>query len=175
MKYIMVMFLLAALAACGEKSEPFYTASYPVVRIEAAVTLTQATPTEDPENPEEPEEPEENPLVQQIREDVLAAAPVQAGGGYRLAFLYHNSGWAYITPAPDAAPVTGSFNKEPDKQNEIRFFIEDDAYTCQLSYYLEEGKSLTLFTVDLTAHYQALYPDAGITRVARLEYTSHPY
>ena len=106
---------------------------------------------------------------------MLAEAPVQAGGGYVLEFLYHNSGWLYITPAPDAAPITGSFNKEPDKPDQLRFFYEDADYTYAVSYYSEEGKSLTLLTVDLTAKYQALYPTAGITKVARLEYTTHPF
>ncbi|MFR6635204.1 MAG: hypothetical protein ACLUQ6_11195 [Alistipes onderdonkii] len=84
---------------------------------------------------------------------MLAEAPVQAGGGYVLEFLYHNSGWLYITPAPDAAPITGSFNKEPDKPDQLRFFYEDADYTYAVSYYSEEGKSLTLLTVDLTAKY----------------------
>ena len=50
-----------------------------------------------------------------------------------------------------------------------------DSYTYAVSYYSEEGKSLTLLTVDLTAKYQALYPTAGITKVERLEYTTHPF
>ena len=156
-RYIAILILAAALAACGEKSEPYYTTSYPVSRVEA-----------DPE-------PEPDPVIEAIRADVLAEAPVQAGGGYVLEFLYHNSGWLYITPAPDAAPITGSFNKEPDKPDQLRFFYEDADYTYAVSYYSEEGKSLTLLTVDLTAKYQALYPTAGITKVERLEYTTHPF
>ena len=131
-------------------------------------------PQSEPEPQPEPE-PEPDPVIEAIRADVLAEAPVQAGGGYVLEFLYHNSGWLYITPAPDAAPVTGSFNKEPDKPDQLRFFYEDADYTYAVSYYSEEGKSLTLLTVDLTAKYQALYPTAGITKVERLEYTTHPF
>ena len=162
-RYIAILILAAALAACGEKSEPYYTTSYPVSRVEATGTL----------GPEP--EPEPDPVIEAIRADVLAEAPVQAGGGYVLEFLYHNSGWLYITPAPDAAPITGSFNKEPDKPDQLRFFYEDADYTYAVSYYSEEGKSLTLLTVDLTAKYQALYPTAGITKVERLEYTTHPF
>ena len=71
--------------------------------------------------------------------------------------------------------IGGSFNKEPDKPDQLRFFYEDADYTYAVSYYSEEGKSLTLLTVDLTAKYQALYPTAGITKVERLEYTTHPF
>ena len=38
-RYIAILILAAALAACGEKSEPYYTTSYPVSRVEATVTL----------------------------------------------------------------------------------------------------------------------------------------
>ncbi len=184
-RYIAILILAAALAACGEKSEPYYTTSYPVSRVEATVTLgaaATATAEDEPEPEPEPDpdpdpepEPETDPVIEAIRADVLAEAPVQAGGGYVLEFLYHNSGWLYITPAPDAAPITGSFNKEPDKPDQLRFFYEDADYTYAVSYYSEEGKSLTLLTVDLTAKYQALYPTAGITKVERLEYTTHPF
>ena len=34
------------------------------------------------------------------------------------------------------------------------------------------GTSKTLLTVDLTEEYQALYPEAGITKAVRREYTS---
>ena len=171
-RYIAILILAAALAACGEKSEPYYTTSYPVSRVEATVTLgaaATATAEDEPEPEPEPDpdpdpepEPEPDPVIEAIRADVLA-------------FLYHNSGWLYITPAPDAAPITGSFNKEPDKPDQLRFFYEDADYTYAVSYYSEEGKSLTLLTVDLTAKYQALYPTAGITKVERLEYTTHPF
>lgn len=45
--------LTAALAACSEPSEVYYTTRYKVTAIEAAVSVTEETPTEptDPENP----------------------------------------------------------------------------------------------------------------------------
>ena len=45
--------LAAALAACSEPSEVYYTTRYEVTAIEAAVSVTEETPTEptDPENP----------------------------------------------------------------------------------------------------------------------------
>lgn len=183
LRYITILIALAVLAACGDKSEPFYTTAYPVVKVDADITLgttTAATATttaeEEPgEGPEPEPEPEPDPIIETIRTAVIAEAPVQAGGGYELEFLYHNSGWLYITPAPDAAPIIGSFNKEPDKPDQLRFFYADGDYTYAVSYYTEEGKSLTLLTIDLTEKYQALYPEANITKVVRQEYTSHPY
>ena len=102
-RYIAILILAAALAACGEKSEPYYTTSYPVSRVEATVTLgaaATATAEDEPEPEPEPDpdpdpepEPEPDPVIEAIRADVLAEALVQAGGGYVLEFLYHNSGW----------------------------------------------------------------------------------
>lgn len=183
LRYIVITIVLAALAACGDKSEPFYTTTYRVVRVDADVTpgtTAAATAEEDPGEGPEPDpdpdpEPEPDPIIETIRAAVIAESPVQAGGGYELEFLYHNSGWLYITPAPDAAPIIGSFNKEPDKPDQLRFFYADGDYTYAVSYYTEEGKSLTLLTVDLTERYRALYPEADITKVVRQEYTSHPY
>ena len=46
-------------------------------------------------------------------------------------------------------------------------------YTCTVSTYkAEDGTSKALLTVDLTEEYKALYPDAGITKAVRKEYTS---
>lgn len=93
-RYIAILILAAALAACGEKSEPYYTTSYPVSRVEATVTLgaaATATAEDEPEPEPEPDpdpdpepEPEPDPVIEAIRADVLAEAPVQAGGGYVL-------------------------------------------------------------------------------------------
>lgn len=55
-RYIAILILAAALAACGEKSEPYYTTSYPVSRVEATVTLgAAATATAEDEPEPEPE------------------------------------------------------------------------------------------------------------------------
>ena len=46
-------------------------------------------------------------------------------------------------------------------------------HVCAVSAYkAEDGTSKTLLTVDLTEEYQALYPEAGITKAVRREYTS---
>lgn len=182
LKYITALVLPAALAACGEKSEVFYTTSYPVIRIEAVVTLAETAPAptaEEPGNsaPEDPNPGEpEDPVIQQIRDKVTAEAPVQAGGSYKLYFSLHNGGRLQVWPNADADPVAGAFLKEPDKQDQLRFLYGDQAYTCTATYYLEEGDiSRIVLVTDLTEQYRELYPAADITQVARREYTSLPY
>lgn len=117
------------------------------------------------------EEPE-NPLVTQLREEVLSKAPVQAGGSYTLDFKYSDSGRLTVRPAAGAETVSGGFAKQPGASN-ISFYFGEQAYTCAVSVYTEEGVRQALLTVDLTAEYQARYPDAKITQVLRKEYTSH--
>ena len=117
------------------------------------------------------EEPE-NPLVTQLREEVLSKAPVQAGGSYTLDFKYSDSGRLTVRPAAGAETVSGGFMKQPGASN-ISFYFGEQAYTCAVSVYTEEGVRQALLTVDLTAEYQARYPDAKITQVLRKEYTSH--
>ena len=118
------------------------------------------------------EEPE-NPLVTQLREEVLAAAPVQAGGVYTLDFKYADSGRLTVRPAAGAETVSGGFMKQPGA-TAISFYFGEQAYTCTVTAYTgEEGLRQALLTVDLTAEYQARYPDTKITQVLRKEYTSH--
>lgn len=118
------------------------------------------------------EEPE-NPLVTQLREEVLAAAPVQAGGVYTLDFKYADSGRLTVRPAAGAETVSGGFMKQPGA-TAISFYFGEQAYTCTVTAYTsEEGLRQALLTVDLTAEYQARYPDAKITQVLRKEYTLH--
>lgn len=118
------------------------------------------------------EEPE-NPLVTQLREEVLSKAPVQAGGVYTLDFKYADSGRLTVRPAAGAETVSGGFMKQPGA-TAISFYFGEQAYTCTVTAYTsEEGLRQALLTVDLTAEYQARYPDAKITQVLRKEYTSH--
>lgn len=204
LKILTALLLAAALTACGDDSDVFYTTSYPVARIEVSVSLSEPEKPDpenpdpenpdpenpdpenpDPENPdagtsqtEKPENPEEpeNPLLEEIRNDALAKAPVQAGGGYRLDFTHHNGGPLVVRPAADAETVTGTFIKEPDKPEELHFTFGEQAYTCKVSGYTDtDDLRKTLFSVDLTEEYKQLYPDAGVTQVIRKEYTSHPY
>ena len=180
--------LLLLAAACGDDSDAFYTAVYPVVRVEAEITLpdpepgpTDPTDPTDPTNPTDPTEPEtkagENetdPVVERIREEIEAAAPVKAGGSYVLEFTKYNGGRLRIRQTAEADRVRGVFFKDPGA-TDILVYCPEPAmkYTCVVSAYkAEDGTSKTLLTVDLTEEYQALYPEAGITKAVRREYTS---
>lgn len=195
--YLLLGVLLAA-AGCGEDSEVFYSTSYPVVRVEASVTGPESgddtTDGSDSSTDGESDdsttkgsdsttdgsdgsttEPDENPLFAQIKAEIVAQAPVQAGGRYRIDFTSYNGGPATILPSAGAESITGTFIKVPGS-SDIQFLFGEQDYTCTSSSYKgENNASLVLFTVDLTARYQELYPDAGITRAVRLEYTSASY
>lgn len=213
-RLIAYLFLTAALLAaggCGDDSEVFYSIAYPVVRIEAEVTLPE------PEEPEEPSTDEDSgsegtegtdgtddsgstdgtvdsgstdgtvdsgttdgteepvdPLVAQIQAEVLAEAPVQAGGSYALDFTRYNRGPLTVDTAAEAGTVPGAFFKEPGA-TEIRFLFLELDYTAALSSYTDtDGVRKVLLTVDLTEEFQKRYPETDITKVVRREYTSTP-
>lgn len=171
LRYLPCAALTMLLAACGDDSDYFYTTSYPVVRLDATVTLNAVTPP-DTDGETDGETPE-NPLIQQIKDDVIADAPVQPGGSYRLEFEYFDSGRLTVLPSPGGEALRGGFLKLPGA-TQISFFYGDNAFTYVMqNYTTEESIRATLLTVDLTEQYQSLYPDAEITRVTRLEYTSH--
>ena len=213
-RLIAYLFLTAALLAaggCGDDSEVFYSIAYPVVRIEAEVTLPE------PEEPEEPSTGEDSgsegtdgtdgtddsgstdgtvdsgttdgtvdsgttdgteepvdPLVAQIQAEVLAEAPVQAGGSYALDFTRYNRGPLTVDTAAAAGTVPGAFFKEPGA-TEIRFLFLELDYTAALSSYTDtDGVRKVLLTVDLTEEFQKRYPESDLTKVVRREYTSTP-
>lgn len=213
-RLIAYLFLTAALLAaggCGDDSEVFYSIAYPVVRIEAEVTLPE------PEEPEEPSTGEDSgsegtegtdgtddsgstdgtvdsgstdgtvdsgttdgteepidPLVAQIQAEVLAEAPVQAGGSYALDFTRYNRGPLTVDTAAEAGTVPGAFFKEPGA-TEIRFLFLELDYTAALSSYTDtDGVRKVLLTVDLTKEFQKRYPESDLTKVVRREYTSTP-
>lgn len=216
-RLIAYLFLTAALLAaggCGDDSEVFYSIAYPVVRIEAEVTLPE------PEEPEEPSTGEDSgsegtegsdgtdgtddsgstdgtvdsgstdgtvdsgttdgteepvdPLVAQIQAEVLAEAPVQAGGSYALDFTRYNRGPLTVDTAAEAGTVPGAFFKEPGA-TEIRFLFLELDYTAALSSYTDtDGVRRVLLTVDLTKEFQKRYPESDLTKVVRREYTSTP-
>lgn len=191
--------LAAALAACSEPSEVYYSTRYEVTSLEAVVTLSD-TPTE-PENPDSgsgtaairPSADEEtgdgsgdgseggsdggeneSPVIEEIRNAVLAAAPVQAGGFYVLDYSEYNGGLLRVKSSAEGETLSGTFVKMPGS-SEITFtYGEGMEYTATLSSYTtSEGARCARFTVDLTESYRTLYPDAGIESVVRYENTSH--
>ena len=191
--------LAAALAACSEPSEVYYSTRYEVTSLEAVVTLSD-TPTE-PENPDSgsgtaairPSADEEtgdgsgdgseggsdggeteSPVIEEIRNAVLAAAPGQAGGAYVLDSSESNGRLVRVRPSAEGETLSGTFVKMPGS-SEITFtYGEGVEYTATLSSYTTaEGARCARFTVDLTESYRTLYPDAGIESVVRYENTSH--
>ena len=184
MKYGAVMLAALLLAACSE-SEVFYTAVYPVVRVEAVVTVPSPEPEPEP-TPEPEPEPEPtpesradegettDPVVEAIKAGIVASAHVQAGGRYTLNFSKYNGGRAQIETATDAGTVTAAFFKTPGTNEVLIYCPEPETeYTFTLSTYQDtDGRTKTVLVTDLTEAYKALYPDAGITKAERRSYTS---
>lgn len=166
MKRLFALVCLSCLAAaCGGGDEEivFYTVDYPVTELDVNVSL-----------PGSADDEEREALIGQITAEVLAEAPVQPGGSYRLDFLRYNGGTLTVLSDPAGAPETGEFVKEPGAA-QLQFLFGAFDYTCTVSSYLsDEGPRCVLLTVDLTERYQERYPDAGLTRVQRREYTATP-
>lgn len=180
MKYGAVMLAALLLAACSE-SEVFYTAVYPVVRVEAVVTVPSPEPEPEPEPTPEPtpesradEGETTDPVVEAIKAGIVASAHVQAGGRYTLNFSKYNGGRAQIETATDAGTVTAAFFKTPGTNEVLIYCPEPETeYTFTLSTYQDtDGRTKTVLVTDLTEAYKALYPDAGITKAERRSYTS---
>ena len=190
--YILTAALVAS--ACGEeKNEVFYTISYPIVEVGAEVSIetTSSTPTpgeggetggsdttggsgtenETGDGTEEGGQTED-PAVAEIEAEIIAAAPVAAGGSYTLYFSTYNAGRLEVMTAADAAMAAGVFGKEPGPSS-IEFIYSERDYVCTVSSYTDrEGVRKVLLAVDLTEEYRKLHPEVNITKAERLEYTS---
>lgn len=190
--YILTAALVAS--ACGEeKNEVFYTISYPIVEVGAEVSIetTSSTPTpgeggetggsdttggsgtEDETGDGTGEGGQtEDPAVAEIEAEIIAAAPVAAGGSYTLYFSTYNAGRLEVMTAADAALAAGVFGKEPG-QSSIEFIYSGRDYVGTVSSYTDsEGVRKVLLAVDLTEEYRKLHPEVNITKAERLEYTS---
>ena len=114
----------------------------------------------------------EDPAVAKIEAEIIAAAPVAAGGSYTLYFSTYNAGRLEVMTAADAAMAAGVFGKEPG-QSSIEFIYSERDYVCTVSSYTDsEGVRKVLLAVDLTEEYRKLHPEVNITKAERLEYTS---
>ena len=176
LKYGAAVLAALLLGACSE-SEVFYTAVYPVVRVEAVVTVPSPEPEPEPEPTPESRADEggtTNPVIEEIEAGIVASAHVQAGGRYTLNFSKYNGGRAQIETAKDAGTVTAAFFKTPGTNEVLIYCTEPEAeYSFTLSTYQDtDGRTKTVLVTDLTETYQALYPDAGITKAERRSYTS---
>ena len=176
LKYGAAVLAALLLGACSE-SEEFYTAVYPVVRLEAVVTVPSPEPEPEPEPTPESRADEggtTNPVIEEIEAGIVASAHVQAGGRYTLNFSKYNGGRAQIETATEAGTVTAAFFKTPGTNEVLIYCPEPEAeYSFTLSTYQDtDGRTKTVLVTDLTETYQALYPDAGITKAERRSYTS---
>lgn len=114
----------------------------------------------------------EDPAVAEIKAEIIAAAPVAAGGSYTLYFSTYNAGRLEVMTAADAAMAAGVFGKEPG-QSSIEFIYSGRDYVGTVSSYTDsEGVRKALLAVDLTEEYRKLHPEVNITKAERLEYTS---
>ena len=176
LKYGAAVLAALLLGACSE-SEVFYTAVYPVVRVEAVVTVPSPEPEPEPEPTPESRADEggtTNPVIEEIEAGIVASAHVQAGGRYTLNFSKYNGGRAQIETATEAGTVTAAFFKTPGTNEVLIYCPEPEAeYSFTLSTYQDtDVRTKTVLVTDLTETYQALYPDAGITKAERRSYTS---
>lgn len=198
--YILTAALMAS--ACGEeKNEVFYTISYPITEIGAEVTIETTEPEPEPTPGEGGETggsdttggtgtdegtgsgsgtgdgtkeggQTEDPAVAEIKAEIIAAAPVAAGGSYTLYFSTYNAGRLEVMTAADATMAAGVFGKEPG-QSSIEFIYSGRDYVGTVSSYTDsEGVRKVLLAVDLTEEYRKLHPEVNITKAERLEYTS---
>ena len=115
-----------------------------------------------------------DPVIEEIEAGIVASAHVQAGGRYTLNFSKYNGGRAQIETATEAGTVTAAFFKTPGTNEVLIYCPEPEAeYSFTLSTYQDtDGQTKTVHVTDLTETYQALYPDAGITKAERRSYTS---
>lgn len=197
-----ILALAAALSvACSDIVEPFYTQSYEIGRVSAAVVL-EALPAEEGDEAERPDpaasvsasaapdapaasasasadpDPEApvdlDRLKAAIEADVLAASPVAAGGGYRLEYVEAFAGPLTVYPAPDVPALTGTF-AESTTEPAFVFRCGDRVDSCRLTTYDEEGAGRrVLLTFDLTRAYQEQHPEVRVVSVVREEYTLRP-
>ncbi len=156
--------LLLTAAACTNDSEVFYSVTYPIVRIEAEVTLNTTT-TADEGTSETPA------IVTTIMNDITQNSPVQNGGSYKMLYSRANGGKADIKKDELSDPIVAIFVKVPGS-TDYRILYETTDYTLSQRSYTEESVRKVMFESDLTAHYQALYPDADLKKAVRKEYTA---
>ena len=161
MKRLLLMLVACfVLTACSDKEGAvFYTAHYPIKRVEVKLKLSAA-------------DAEREAALRQI---VLQDAPVEAGGSYQLDFNRYDGGLIKVRKTASADPIEGTFTKMPAAK-EMDFAFGEEAYTVQCAPYREEGSTqqLTMLTTDLTERYRTQLEDETILLVERVEYTAYP-
>lgn len=162
--------LCLTAAACTEDSDIFYTTTRHITRVEAKVTLADSKPEPEPQ-PEpsaaEGETQGDNPLVAQIREELLAKSPAAEGDTYTFSFMVYNAGILLLQSGEQT--TEGRFTKVPGS-DEIGFLFGEEYHIAQVTSPVDEQTPGELYTFDFTKEYQQLYPNAKIVEAKRLEY-----
>lgn len=162
--------LCLTAAACTEDSDIFYTTTRHITRLEAKVTLADSKPEPGPK-PEpsaaEGESQGDNPLVAQIREELLAKSPAAEGDTYTFSFMVYNAGILLLQSGEQT--TEGRFTKVPGS-DEIGFLFGEEYHIAQVTSPINEQTPGELYTFDFTKEYQQLYPNAKIVEAKRLEY-----
>ena len=164
-KIIFTLLLMWSITACSDGDDVFYTVDYPITDIQVTVDVEGTSP--------------DSPMIRDITDHVEITAPVQVGGTYSLDFSVYNGGVLRVRPNAEAEIILGTFIKEPGKRA-INFIFGEENYTAKTSYFQLKDKDpetglmirKTVFIVDLTEKYQAMYPDKKVNRVTRYEYTA---
>ena len=108
-----------------------------------------------------------------IAEEAADWAPVASGGGYLLDYTRYDGGPLRVRTAAGSETIGGAFLRTPGTDT-IGFVYDGRMHAYTLAAYEDEqGRTRTLLQADLTDLFRARYPEAGIVRVLRLEYTSH--
>lgn len=167
MKWLGCLFCLVCMAVgCADDSEVFYTVEYPVTKVLAVVSISGDIPTES-----------ELPSIPELGAELSATFdPVAAGGFYRLDYSRYNGGTLTIVQEAGAAPIVGTFVKEPGAM-ELQLNYGEESRSCKIEPYTgDDGRQYVLLVIDYTAEFQQRYPDGQyISRMVYEEYTSTPY
>ncbi len=168
-RWIAISALAFAAVACGDDSDVFYTARYDVVQVLVEVAMQQPADREDSEGPH----PD---IIALVSQDALEKAPVRSGGSYLLEYTRYDGGTLTVRVAADADPVAGEFDKQPGASAlTFRYDGSETEYAIESYMDKDSGTAYVMLAADLTAYYQALYPDDYIVEVKRLEITSTTY
>ncbi len=168
-KWVAIWMLAFATVGCGDDSDVFYTARYDVVQVAVEVAAQPPADREDAEG----QQPE---IVALVSEDALAKAPVRSGGSYLLEYTRYDGGTLTVRAAAEADPAVGEFDKQPGASVlTFRYDGSETEYAIESYVDKDSGVVSVMLTTDLTAYYQALYPESGIVEVKRMELTSTTY
>lgn len=160
MKRVIYLLLMAAMVVgCTKKEDAFYTTRYEVVKLDANINLAA----------------EDEALEAEVLAWVIAQAPVQVGGSYRLDFNRFDGGKLTVMPSAEGEAIIGDFTKRPAAEV-MTFRYGEQAYEVRSSFYRgEEDRTYDYLLIDQTEAAREALQNEAIEKVFRLEYTLHPH